>query len=89
MRESRSEMKGMFAKGQHGFDQTAVKLSPTTEQDQPMLDHGQQKFSKDLGQDLPRLLSAPGIYDKRLFPKLEQGFNLPTQTQQHEGLGRG
>ena len=89
MGERSGQVKSMFTQGQGRFNQTAIWLTPTGEQDEPVLDNREEEFGEDFGEDLPGVLSAPGIQGQGLLPQFEKEFNLPTQTQEDQGFGRG
>ena len=46
-----------------------------------MLDHREQEFGKNLGENLLWVVGAPGRQCEGLFPQLEQQLNLSAQAQ--------
>ena len=48
MGERSGQVKSMFTQGQGRFNQTAIRLTPTGEQDEPVLDNGEEEFGETL-----------------------------------------
>ena len=68
------------------FDQTAMGITPTASNGEPMLqDHGHQ-LGVNLTEDAHCFLAAPTIHLAVLFPQLPDQLDLPPKPQQYSGL---
>ena len=66
--------------------ETAVWISPTTHQENPMLDEQRQQFSIELAQDAPGLATAGLVELAFTLPQFEEQLDLPANTSHSHGL---
>ena len=69
-----------------GFDQTAVRITPTAGNGKPMLHDHSHQFGLDLTEDTHAFLAAPAIHLAILFPQLPDQLDLPADPQQCSSL---
>jgi hypothetical protein len=68
--ESCCQMESLFAYSLGSFMETAIWISPTTHQENPMLDEQRQQFSIELAQDAPGLATAGFVELALSWPSL-------------------
>lgn len=75
--ENKEQAKGLLSEEESRLDQTGIFCLPTTDNEQPMLHECQEQFGVHLAQAVIRVLGAPFIEGKLLFPQLEEQLNMP------------
>ena len=68
------------------FDQTALRVVPGKQDQQPVLQRQAQEFGIPFTQHTPVVTGVPLVHLRLLFPQLIQPFHLPAFAQQHSGL---
>src|SRR3989304_8008634 len=84
--QSADQHDAVVAYGLSGLDQAAIPIGPAAQEAQPVLKDHTDELRVDLAGNPPGLLAAPLVNLGVLLPKLEEEFDLPAHSDQHQRL---